>query len=97
MSERRITKAERAARLARLNRMLGQKVEAYTVHPDGTHRWNVGTYILDAAFGGLLLSRITGPTGGEGMSLTRRGTKREAYRAMGAFIEGIHAAREVKA
>jgi hypothetical protein len=77
--------------------MLGQKEEAITVLPDGTHRWNVGTYILDAAYGGLLLSRITGPTGGEGHPLTGRGTKRETYRAMGAFIKGIHAAREVKA
>lgn len=97
MSERRITKAELAARLARLNRMLGQKEEAYTMQPDGTHRWNVGTYILDAGFGGWLLTRIAGPTGGEGNPLTGRGTKREAYRAMGLFIEGIHAAREVTA
>jgi len=96
MSERRITKADLQNVLDRINEATGHTLEGWTQNSAGRYRANVGTYVLDWCYGGVRLSQLSTEGGGE-RDITGRGTKRETYNAMRAFLEGIHAAREVKA
>tara|TARA_R110002020_G_scaffold243716_2_gene457245 strand:- start:590 stop:895 length:306 start_codon:yes stop_codon:yes gene_type:complete len=57
---------------------------------DGTFKANVGAYVLDYAYGGVRLSQITSKGGGE-RDITGRGTKKETYYNMLAFLYGFEA------
>lgn len=54
----------------------------------------VGNYTLDCAYGGYRLCRIVNAGGGQ-RDITLRGTARETYDCIRAFIAGVEAAREV--
>jgi len=91
MSQR-INQADLYAVLARINHATGNKEEAWTKQADGTHKANVGTYVLDWAYGGVRLSQLTNAGGGE-RDITGRATKRETYHRMHAFLSGLEGGR----
>ena len=84
----RIEKANLFAVLARINDTTGNQREGWTKQEDGTFRANVGTYVLDWAYGGVQLAQLVNESGGE-RNITGRGTKRETYHRMHAFLAGI--------
>jgi hypothetical protein len=84
----RINKAQLAAVLALINETTGHSTEAWTKGDDGRFRSNVGTYALDWAYGGVALVQFCNESGGE-RNITGRGTKRETYNQMRAFLAGI--------
>ena len=88
----RITKQKLQNVLDAINLAAGQKVEPWTKDETGRYRANVGTYVLDWAYGGVALSQLTNESGGE-RDITGRGTKRETYRLMQAFLDGLYAGR----
>jgi len=89
----RITKKHLEYRVKLLNELFGQRTEAWTKCLDGKYRANPGTFVLDCAYGGYRLSRICNEGGGE-HDLTARGTARETYYAIGAYINGAQAMKE---
>jgi len=86
----RIVNAQLTAVLALINETTGHSTEAWT--KDETGRWtaNVGTYVLDWAYGGVRLCQLCNEGGGQ-RDITRRGTKRETYNQMRAFLAGLEA------
>jgi|TARA_R100000482_G_C5042163_1_gene108840 hypothetical protein len=88
----RITKENLQNVLDRINQATGHKLEAWTQDETGRYRANVGTYVLDWAYGGVALSQLTNEGGGE-RDITGRGTKRETYYRMHAFLDGVEAAQ----
>ena len=86
----RITKQRLQDLLDRINQATGHKLEAWTQDETGRNRANVGTYVLDWAYGGVRLSQLTNEGGGE-RDITGRGTKRETYYRMHAFLDGLDA------
>jgi len=89
----RITKSQLEYRVKLLNELFGQRIEARTRGLDGQYSANPGTFVLDCAYGGYRLSRICNESGGE-HDLTARGTARETYYAIGAYINGAQAMKE---
>jgi len=89
MSER-ITNKDLENVLSRINHIVGAKQEPWSKDSDGKYRANVGTYVLDYAYGGVRLSQLTSEGGGE-RDITGRGTKKETYYRMHAFIQGLEA------
>lgn len=89
MSER-ITNKDLENVLGRINRIVGAKEEPRSKDSDGRYRANVGTYVLDYAYGGVRLSQITSESGAE-RDITGRATKKETYYRMHAFIQGLEA------
>ena len=87
----RITKRDLQNVLDRINEATGQKLEGWTKDETGRYRANVGTYVLDWCYGGVRLSQLVTPSGGE-RDITGRGTKRETYHAMRAFLAGLETA-----
>ena len=75
--------------LERINIAAGRNIKPYS--NDGTRfHPNAGTYLLDWAYGGVRLSQMSmkeGCTGQRG--ITSRGTKRETYERMQAFLAGM--------
>jgi hypothetical protein len=88
----RITKTKLQHVLDAINHAAGRKLEPWTQDASGRYRANVGTYVLDWAYGGVRLSQITSEGGGE-RDITGRGTKRETYYRMHAFLDGLYAAQ----
>lgn len=86
----RINQTDLYAVLNRINRAAGKNLEAWTKHEDGKYKANIGTYVLDWAYGGVRLSQLTSEGGGE-RDITGRGTKRETYHRMHAFLRGLEA------
>ncbi len=86
----RINQSDLYAVLNRINHTAGQNPEPWTKQEDGKLRANVGTYVLDWAYGGVRLSQLTSEGGGE-RDITGRGTKRETYHRMHAFLRGLEA------
>lgn len=76
--------------LERINFATDQNIEAWTKQEDGTYKANPGTYILNQCYGGVRLAQICNTGGGE-RDITWRGTKRETYRQMQAFLAGLDA------
>ena len=87
----RITKNDLRAVLSRINTQTGGASEAYTKGADGRWRANAGTYVLDYAYGGVRLGQLCNESGGQ-RDITVRGTKREVYYMMHAFLRGLEAA-----
>lgn len=90
----RITKKTLYAQIDYLNQMLGHRTKAYTRGLDGKVYANVGTYVLDCAYGGYRLGQICSKGGGQ-RDITARGSASETYYAIRAFMAGVEAAREV--
>jgi len=89
----RINQAHLETVLNSINSTLGQRSKAWECDEAGRPlKANVGTYVLDYAYGGVCLAQITNPGGGE-RNVTQRGTKRETYNAMRAFLAGVAAAQ----
>lgn len=91
----RITKSILYRRIEILNDMFGYSRDAYTRGADGRLTSNAGTYVLDCAYGGYRLGQMC--QGGGQRDITPRGTARETYDAINAFIAGVDAAREAAA
>ena len=89
----RITKTMLRNRIALLNAMFNQPNDPYTDERDDHGRLtaNAGTYVLDCAYGGYRLGQMC--KGGGERDITPRGTARETYDAINAFIAGVEAAR----
>ena len=88
----RITKQQLQNLLDRINEATGHTLESWTQDENGRFRANVGTYVLDWAYCGVALSQLTNEGGGE-RDITGRGTKRETYYRMHAFLDGVEAAQ----
>ena len=88
MARERVTQRDLEIVLARINTLVGAPTEGGTRLEDGTWKCNVGTYVLDWAYGGVRLSQLVNKSGGE-RDITGRGTKRETLHAMRAFERGI--------
>ena len=84
----RITQANLEALLARINRATGQKEEPYTETEKG-YKANVGTYVLDYAYGGVKLARLVGASGGQKDITDGFTSKKETYYKMHAFLNGV--------
>ena len=84
----RINRAHLETVLNSINSTLGQRSKAWECDEA-----DVGTYVLDYAYGGVRLAQITNPGGGARRAVTQRGTKRETYNAMQAFLAGVDAAQ----
>lgn len=89
----RITKTMLRNRIAILNDMFNQPNNPYAEERDehGHLTANAGTYVLDCAYGGYRLGQMR--KGGGERDITPRGTARETYDAINAFIAGVEAAR----
>ena len=86
----RINQSDLYAVLERINHIAGKNPEPWTKQEDGKFKANVGTYVLDWAYGGVRLSQLTSEGGGE-RDITGRGTKKETYYRMHAFLSGLEA------
>ena len=87
----------------RLNLVTGENLKPYN-HPETAAAcWqgltaNVGTYVLDGAYGGWQLARIHNEGGAQSLPLGQsRGTKRETYDRIKAFLLGFEAAKKKEA
>jgi len=89
----RITKKTLHSRIDLLNDMFGYSREAWTKNADGQYRANPNTYVLDCAYGGYRLSQLCNTGGGE-RDISPRGTARETYDWINAFIAGVNKAKE---
>jgi hypothetical protein len=84
----RITIKQLDSRVETLNDLFGYEPEPYGPRgEDGRHTINVGTFVLDINGQGSRLCQMVGPQGGQ-RDLTLRGTARQTYEAIGAFITG---------
>jgi len=88
----RITKNHLRHVVAELNAEFGQPADAWQHDESGNLHATPGVFVLDCAYGGYRLSRICTPGGGE-RDLTPRGTARETYDCIRAFIAGARAAK----
>ena len=84
----RINQADLYKVLSRINHATGNQQKGWTQQEDGTFKANVGTYVLDWAYGGVQLAQLVNDGGGE-RNITGRGTKRETYHRMHAFLAGL--------
>ena len=84
----RATKLDLTRQLERINLALGQELEGWTRQEDGTLVCNVGTYVLDYAYGGVALDQLVNDGGGE-RTVLPRGTKAELLAGMRAFLTGL--------
>lgn len=84
----RITELENLVK--RINEASGHALEPINnSKPSGT-RWNIGTYTLGWAYGGVRLEQIASQGGGiRVISTVGYGTKRELYNWMQAFLNGM--------
>tara|TARA_Y100001937_G_scaffold50477_1_gene70187 strand:- start:3617 stop:4072 length:456 start_codon:yes stop_codon:yes gene_type:complete len=96
----RITKADLRRRIAYLNRITGHAEEPYKLNDDGTIARetregrnravvNAGTYTLSGAYGGWNLCQMTRGGGERNVFSHGHVAKRELWREINAYIEGI--------
>jgi hypothetical protein len=84
----RITIKQLDSKVQTLNNLFGYESEPYGPRgEDGRPTINVGTFVLDVNGQGSRLCQMVGPQGGQ-RDLTLRGTARQTYEAIGAFITG---------
>ena len=89
----RINKAQLESMVERINEATGHPLEAWTKQEDGKYKANIGTYVLDWAYGGVRLSQMASEGGGQ-RDITGRGTKRETYERMHCYLKGIWNGRQ---
>ena len=85
----RITKKTLLARIEVLNTTFGYPLEPYTRSDSGGFITNANTYTLDCAYGGYRLAQNC--NGGGERDITPRGSARETYDSINAFIYGAEA------
>lgn len=85
----RITEKQLLSKVATLNDLFGYERTVYTRQEDGNVTTNIGTFVLDQSYGGYRLCQVANRSGAE-RELTARGTARETYSAITAFINGAH-------
>ena len=90
MSQRKTNKDLEAV-LSRINDATGGASEPWTKDAAGRYRANVGTYVLDYCYGGVSLAQLCTEGGGD-RDITLRGTTKETYYRMKAFLRGLEAA-----
>jgi len=74
-----------------LNKLLGQPTETYSKKANGQWVSNPKVFYIGAAYGGYRLERICNEGGGAS-DISPRGTKREVYDYVSAFIQGVEEA-----
>ena len=84
----RATKKDLARQVELINQMMCQKTEGWTRQEDGTLQCNVGTFVLDYAYGGVALAQLVNDGGGE-RTILPRGTKAQLLAGMRAFLAGL--------
>ena len=84
----RITESNLKALVRRINEATGAAIEPYTKQPDGKYKANIGNYHLDIAYGGYALDRMVNDGGGVTVVISR-GTKRELWDRMHAYLAGL--------
>lgn len=89
----RITESNLKALVLRINEATGSPVEPYTKQPGGRYKARIGNYHLDIAYGGYALDRMVNDGGGVSV-IIGRGTKRELWDKMHAFLRGYETAQE---
>jgi hypothetical protein len=90
----RITVSDLRNLVARVNREMGTPAE-YNGDTGGPFRANVGHYRLDQAYGGYRLTQVVSEGGAE-RDITGRGTARETYHRIHAFLDGAEAVRRAQ-
>lgn len=86
----RITKKDLYQQVELLNQTFGYRTEAWSKGLDGRYHANPNTFVLDCAYGGYRLSQMCNSGGGE-RDISPRGTARETYDWIRAFMEGVNA------
>lgn len=90
-----INKAMLQARIDSLNSLTNNHLEPYTKSNTGKLQANIGSYYLDAAYGGYNLARIENKGGGISCPIGQGFyPKRELLNKINAYIAGIHAQQE---
>ena len=89
----RITTAILKNRLDILNGVFGYDREPYTRDTQGNLKVNRGTFVIDSAYGGHRLCQKINSAGGES-SLSPRGTARETYDIINAWIDSAEQMRQ---
>jgi len=92
-----VSKSDLENRVTLLNQITGMPVVPYSM-VDGRYQPNAGCYLLDWAYGGVKLSRMSRDVGctaqGDPISM-EYGTKKECYHAVKHFISGIETGKEL--
>jgi len=77
-----------------LNKLTNSPTESYTKGEDSRYHANIGCYVIDSAYSGWQLQRISNEGGGVSQPIGGGyDTKREAYEKISAFIRGIEAGK----
>ncbi len=88
----RITSRDLDGVLMRINLTFGEEPAGYTREADGRFHANVGTFVIDGAYGGWELQRMMNEGGGVSDVLgTGHVSRRELYHQLHAFLRGIEA------
>lgn len=88
----RITQRALEISIERLNTAQGKNVKPYTRTPEGQFKANIGSYVLDQAYGGNELQRIANEDGSiTVISLGGYVTKKELYYQIHAMLNIIGA------
>lgn len=82
-------------RVDRLNKLTGHALTSYTKHEDGKFLPNPGVYYIDMAYGGYQLEQMAEHDTGCSVVLSR-GTKRELFDKLCAYINGIEVGQAIK-
>lgn len=88
----RINQSDLYAVVNRINRATGNAQEPTRKEDIGVS-WNVGTYMIDMAYGGYKLVRIENEAGGIRSITSGYIPKRELYYHMQAFLAGVEASK----
>lgn len=94
-----VTKSELEDRVTYLNQLMRMPVVPYTT-AHGQYKPNAGCYLLDWAYGGVKLSRMSlkhGCTGQSHPISMGYETKKICYQAVNHYIDGIEAGKEHQA
>lgn len=86
---RRITDKDLIAVVARLNRTTGHPEQSYDPNGEPGNRYNVGSYYLSYAYGGVALCRVVNQDGGS-EDVLRSGhiPRRDLYNQVHAYLKG---------
>ena len=89
----RITQKDLESLVKIVNKTTGHAPEPYT-QKDGKFTANIGTYLLDYAYGGVKLVQLVSDGGGiTTISSGGYGTKRELYNWLRAFLAGLESSK----
>ena len=92
MTRERITNAMLDQLCKQINEATGSPTHTWTKGADGRMTASLGHYHIDGAYGGVALQRMCSEGGGV-TTVIPRGTKRELYDRMRAYMDGIKAGR----